>query len=85
MIQVLTSPISSIVQGAGPGLVLAHGAGGSIQSNFGALITPLARRFTVIGPDYPGSGMTPRATRPLQLNELADQVVDAAHVAGVEK
>jgi pimeloyl-ACP methyl ester carboxylesterase len=85
MAQVANSPLSSIVQGFGPGLLLAHGGGGSIQSNFGALIAPLAKRFTVIGPDYPGSGMTPCQTRPLQLDELADQLVVTAVKAGVRK
>ncbi len=81
----LFSPLSCVVQGSGPGLLLCHGAGGSISSNFGALLSPLAEHFTVVAPDYPGSGDTPRATKSLQLDELADQLVAAASAAGVEK
>jgi pimeloyl-ACP methyl ester carboxylesterase len=66
-------------------LLLAHGAGGTIQANFGPLIAPLARTFTVIGPDYPGSGKTERATTPLTLDELADRLVATAVAQGAEK
>ncbi len=79
------SPLSTIVEGSGPGLLLAHGGGGSIQANFGAIIAPLAKRFTVVGPDYPGSGKTPYALEPLELDDLADQLVIAALDAGVNK
>jgi pimeloyl-ACP methyl ester carboxylesterase len=39
------------------------------------LIAPLARRHTVIAPDLPGCGATPRANRSLGLDELADLLV----------
>src|SRR5436305_4932848 len=79
------SPLSYIICGSGPGLLLAHGCGATVKSNFSALLGSLTERFTVVGPDYPGSGATPRATEPLQLDTLADQMVATAVRAGVEK
>ncbi|MET3983532.1 alpha/beta fold hydrolase [Streptomyces sp. PvR034] len=69
----------------GPGLLLAHGGGGSVESNFGPLLDGLAARRTVVGVDYPGSGGTPRADRPLTLDELADELVAAADAEGLER
>ncbi|MFC4565453.1 alpha/beta fold hydrolase [Nocardiopsis mangrovi] len=77
-------PLSYTRTGQGPGLVLAHGATGGTDANYGAVIDAFARRHTVVGPDYPGSGRTPRADAPLTLDGLADAVVAAALDAGVE-
>ncbi|OIK27172.1 alpha/beta hydrolase [Streptomyces malaysiense] len=71
------------VLGSGPGLLLAHGAGGGIEANYGPLLEGLAARHTVVGVDYPGSGRTPAAPRPLELDELADQLVAAADAEGL--
>ncbi|MBC6468780.1 alpha/beta fold hydrolase [Actinomadura alba] len=71
-----------LVQGKGPALLLAHGAGGGIQGNFGLVLDDLSRDHTVIGPHYPGAGGTPVATEPLQLDELADQLVASAVAEG---
>ncbi|MFF8828480.1 alpha/beta fold hydrolase [Streptomyces sp. NPDC015131] len=72
------------VQGRGPALLLAHGAGGGIQGNFGLVLDDLARDHTLVGPHYPGAGGSPRATGPLELDDLADSLVDAAVAAGQE-
>ena len=72
------------VRGAGPGLALAHGAGGSIDGNYGPILDELAAGHTVVGVDYPGTGATPRSERPLDLDELADQLVAAADAEGLE-
>ncbi|AOP50165.1 alpha/beta fold hydrolase [Streptomyces lydicus] len=80
-------PLSTTVAGdpAGPGVLLAHGATGSIESNYGALLPALAASgHRVVAPDYPGSGETPRATGPLELDALADAVVAEAVSAGLE-
>lgn len=74
-----------VVLGSGPGLLLAHGAGGGIQGNFGPLLDDLATTHTVVGPDYPGSGATPRSSEPLVLDDLADGLVRTAVDAGVER
>ncbi|MFG2227834.1 alpha/beta fold hydrolase [Streptomyces sp. NPDC048644] len=71
--------------GSGHGILLAHGATGSIADNFASLIPPLAASgHTVVAPDYPGSGTTPRAGGPLSLDALADALVAEAVAAGVE-
>lgn len=80
-------PLSTTVAGdpAGPGLLLAHGATGSVQSNYGALIPALtATGHRVVAPDYPGSGDTPRAKDALELDALADAVVAEATAAGLQ-
>ncbi|MGC0421128.1 alpha/beta fold hydrolase [Embleya sp. AB8] len=88
------SPLARIVRGGGggggeggrtrPGLLLAHGAGGGIAPNFGPVLDGLAERYTVVGPDYPGTGGTPRATEPLDPDILADQLVATAVEEGLD-
>lgn len=73
------------VAGSGPGLLLAHGGGGSVAANFGPIIDDLARDRTVVGVDYPGSGRTPRAASPPTLDDLADELVHAAVDEGLER
>ncbi|GEB50043.1 MULTISPECIES: alpha/beta fold hydrolase [Streptomyces] len=77
-------PLDVTVRGSGPGLLLAHGAGGSIASNFGHVLGDLAEHHTLVGPHYPGAGGSPVATEPLNLDDLADQLVAAAIGAGRE-
>ncbi|MGW7622528.1 alpha/beta fold hydrolase [Streptomyces antimycoticus] len=79
-----TSPLARIVRGTGPGLLLAHGGTGSIDGNYGPILDGLAERHRVVGPDYPGSGRTPRASGPLELDTLADQLVAAAVEQGLD-
>ncbi|MGC5013396.1 alpha/beta fold hydrolase [Streptosporangium sp. DT93] len=76
--------LATTVTGSGPGILLAHGASGSVADNYGALIPVLARGHTVVGSDYPGSGATPRAAEGFTLDELTDAVVSSAVGAGVE-
>ncbi|WP_371661800.1 alpha/beta fold hydrolase [Streptomyces sp. NBC_00280] len=71
--------------GTGPGLLLAHGATGSVEGNFAPVLSALAAAHTVVAPDYPGSGETPVADAPLDLDELVDSVVDSAVRRGVER
>lgn len=81
----LTMPdLDVVVRGSGPALLLAHGAGGGIDDNFGFVLDDLARDHTLIGPHYPGAGGSPVAAAPLQLDELADQLVASAVAAGHE-
>ncbi|ULR52151.1 alpha/beta fold hydrolase [Streptomyces deccanensis] len=75
--------LSTTVTGTGPGLLLAHGATGSIEGNFAPVLPALAAAHTVVAPDYPGSGETPVAGAPLDLDELTDGVVDSAVRRGV--
>ncbi|MFI6574220.1 alpha/beta fold hydrolase [Nocardiopsis sp. NPDC050513] len=73
------------VKGSGPGLVLAHGAGGGIEPNFGPLLDDLTSTHTVVAPDLPGTGGTPRSASPLDLDATADTLVATAVAAGVER
>ncbi|MEU5641985.1 alpha/beta fold hydrolase [Streptomyces milbemycinicus] len=79
-----TSPLGRIVRGTGPGLLLAHGGTGSIDGNYGPILDGLAERYKVVGPDYPGSGRTPAAEGPLDLDRLADDLVATAVEEGLE-
>ncbi|MFD7506723.1 alpha/beta fold hydrolase [Streptomyces sp. NPDC059850] len=71
-----------LVRGRGPALLLAHGAGGSIEGNFGLVLDDLARDYTLVGPHYPGAGGSAVAVEPLELDDLADLLVAAAVAAG---
>ncbi|RKS05120.1 pimeloyl-ACP methyl ester carboxylesterase [Nocardiopsis sp. Huas11] len=73
------------VKGSGPGLLLAHGGGGGAEANFGPLMADLTRTHTVVAPDLPGSGATPRSAVPLDLDTVADTLVATAVDAGVER
>ncbi|MFI1352366.1 alpha/beta fold hydrolase [Streptomyces sp. NPDC020898] len=75
--------LATAVAGTGPGLLLAHGATGSVEGNFGPVLPALSAAHTVVAPDYPGSGGTPAVTAPLDLDELTDAVVDSAVRRGV--
>ncbi|MEU3408070.1 alpha/beta hydrolase [Streptomyces sp. NPDC006670] len=81
-----TTPYARTVrkESGGPGLLLAHGGGGAVESNFGAILDELAATHSVVGVDYPGAGGTPAAEGPLRLDELADQLVAAADAEGLE-
>ncbi|WP_410650563.1 alpha/beta fold hydrolase [Amycolatopsis sp. cmx-4-54] len=81
----MTNHFAHVVRGSGPGLLLAHGGGGSVEGNFGSILDDLARTHTVVGPDYPGSGATPRSTEPLDLDAVADELVSIAVDAGLER
>ncbi|MER0478141.1 alpha/beta hydrolase [Streptomyces sp. Edi2] len=83
--QALSDPrLDVFVKGSGPALLLAHGAGGGIHGNFGLVLDDLARDHTLIGPHYPGAGRTPVADKPLELDELADQLTASAVATGHE-
>ncbi|MFD4273071.1 alpha/beta fold hydrolase [Streptomyces cyaneofuscatus] len=79
----LAAPLARTVRGSGPGLLLAHGAGGGIEANYGPILDGLAARHTVVGVDYPGAGDSPRSLTPLDVDALADELVAAADAEGV--
>ncbi|WP_129841161.1 alpha/beta hydrolase [Streptomyces sp. RFCAC02] len=81
-----TSGLDVLLRGTGgPGLLLAHGAGGGIAGNFGLVLDDLARDHLIVGPHYPGAGATPVADGPLDLDDLADRLVASAVAAGRER
>ncbi|MEU4343436.1 alpha/beta hydrolase [Nocardia sp. NPDC023852] len=61
--------------GSGPGLVLVHGSSMSAESNFGHLLTAFTDRYTVLTPDYAGSGKTTEPDGGPRLELLVDQIV----------
>ncbi len=71
--------------GAGPALVLVHGTGGDARSNWDGMVGRLSQEWTVIRPDYAGSGDTRDDGRPLTTPYLAGQVIAAAQAAGAER
>ncbi|MFJ8647073.1 alpha/beta fold hydrolase [Streptomyces sp. NPDC093546] len=70
---------------SGPGLLLAHGAGGGIEANYGPVLDALAEGRRVVGVDFPGTGDTPRAEHPLEVDGLADALVAAADAEGLDR
>ncbi|MER7844563.1 alpha/beta fold hydrolase [Kitasatospora sp. NPDC096077] len=78
------APLARIVRGSGPGLLLAHGAGGSARDNWGPLLPDLAAHRTVVAPDYPGSGDSPFEPGDPTLDEYADRLVAAADEEGLD-
>lgn len=70
------------VDGRGPVLVLVHGTGGSGEASWPGVLQRLAARWTVVRPDYAGSGATVDGGGPLVLAALARQVAAAAEAAG---
>ncbi|GGU73759.1 alpha/beta hydrolase [Streptomyces albospinus] len=68
--------------GTGPGLVLVHGTGAT-REQWLPLTEAVADRFTVVAPDYSGSGGTIDHGGPLTLADLADEVLAAADHAGL--
>lgn len=70
--------------GEGPALLLAHGAGGSVDANFGPVLPALAAAHRAVAIDYPGAGRTPRAKAPLTLDGLADELIAAADAEGAD-
>jgi 3-oxoadipate enol-lactonase len=81
-VKVEKSAVEYLVDGAGPGLVLVHGTGGSAEANWGHLVDRFARHWTVIRPNYSGSGNTTDAGGSLSVEQLAGQVLAAAKAAG---
>jgi pimeloyl-ACP methyl ester carboxylesterase len=71
------------VEGSGPGLVLVHGTAAT-REQWQPLIEAVRDRFTVVTPDYSGSGLTRDHGGPLTLADLADEMVAAADHAGLE-
>jgi len=71
------------VEGKGPGLVLVHGTGGNGETNWAQVVDRLAECWTVVRPDYAGSGETIDDGGPLTVDALSAQVVAAVEAAGV--
>lgn len=75
------SKVSYRVDGSGPGLVLVHGTGANADTNWSHLIHHFTDDWTVVRPNYSGSGQTQDNGGQLSLAMLAEQVVAAAKAA----
>ena len=69
--------------GSGPPLVLLHGALGTIESCFAALLPRLAARRRVIAVELQGHGHTADIDRPLSYDQLSDDAAAVAEALGV--
>ena len=78
-----TDPTTLVCGDRGAGLLLVHGGGSDPVTDFGHVLDGLAARYRVAATHFPGSGPAPRATRPLQLDDLVDLQVAAADRAGL--
>jgi 3-oxoadipate enol-lactonase len=81
-VKVRDSVVEYLVDGAGPGLVLLHGTGGSAEANWGHLVDRFSDHWTVVRPNYSGSGNTTDDGGPFSVEQLAEQVLEAAKAAG---
>jgi pimeloyl-ACP methyl ester carboxylesterase len=81
-VEIEKSVVEYLVDGTGPGLVLVHGTGGSAEANWGHLVDRFSRHWTVIRPNYSGSGNTTDACGSLSVEQLAGQVLAAAKAVG---
>lgn len=70
------------VTGRGPGVVLVHGTAAS-RLQWQDLTAALSDRFTVVAPDYSGSGDTVDHGGPLTLSDLSAEILAAASHAGL--
>ncbi|MBY0052182.1 alpha/beta hydrolase [Brevibacillus agri] len=70
------------MEGNGPAVLLIHGTGGSYEGTWGNLRNTLAPDFTVITPNYSGSGKTQDSRERLELDDLIEQNVQAVTQEG---
>ena len=82
VVEIAGAQVAYRVEGQGPGLVVVHGTGGDSQSHWGHLVEHFSSQWTVVRPDYSGSGATVDDGQPLSVEILAAQVVGAARAAG---
>jgi pimeloyl-ACP methyl ester carboxylesterase len=76
--------VSYRVEGEGPALLLVHGMAGTSEG-WDAVIGPLARRHTVIAPDFPGHGDSEPGGGDYSLGGLASGLRDLLAVLGHDR
>lgn len=77
--------VHALVHGAGPDLVLIHGASGSLRDFSHGLIEQLGREFRVIAFDRPGFGWSDPLPGGGTLTEQARHLRQAARLLGADK
>ncbi|WP_371055477.1 alpha/beta fold hydrolase [Rhodosalinus sp. K401] len=80
-------PVHAYVSGAGPDVVLIHGASGNLRDYTFDLAGRLSRHYRVIALDRPGLGYTPRlpGAEPASLEAQARLLSGAATALGAER
>ncbi|MDH6352540.1 alpha/beta hydrolase [Brevibacillus sp. 1238] len=81
-VQVGPINVAYAVEGSGPAVLVIHGTGGSYEGTWGNLGKALAPDFTVITPNYSGSGKTQDDRERLELDDLVEQNVQAVMQEG---
>ncbi|KZM48812.1 alpha/beta hydrolase [Labrenzia sp. OB1] len=71
-------------EGTGPAVVLVHGTGGDGAGNWGGISKELSKDYTVVRPDYTGSGETGDDGRELTVEYLASQILAVVDHVGVD-
>jgi pimeloyl-ACP methyl ester carboxylesterase len=74
-------PVAYYTAGQGPGIVFLHGASGHPETSFASLLDYFTRHRTVIIPAYSGSNLTPLPDGELDIDLLANQVLEVAKAA----
>jgi pimeloyl-ACP methyl ester carboxylesterase len=77
--------VAYAVHGRGDPVVLLHGTTSSAEASWLQVTPVLAERFTVIGPDLPGSGASSLSGKQLELDDIVEQTLAAASDAGAER
>ena len=72
------------VSGDGPGVVLVHGLGGTVE-NWRGIAPALAERHRVLVPDLPGHGRSAALPEARHLDALVDAVFSLAEAEDVER
>ena len=70
--------------GTGPAVVLVHGTGAD-RAQWAGLTHAISDRYTVLAPDYSGSGDTVDHGGPLTVADLATEIRTAADDAGLDR
>jgi pimeloyl-ACP methyl ester carboxylesterase len=76
--------VSYMEAGEGPVLLLVHGIAGSCE-NWREVVEPLARRHTVIAPDFPGHGASEAGAGDYSIGALAAGLRDLLLTLGHER
>jgi pimeloyl-ACP methyl ester carboxylesterase len=76
--------VSYVEAGEGPVLLLIHGIAGTCE-NWREVVGPLARRHTVIAPDFPGHGESEAGSGDYSIGSLASGLRDLLLALGHER